>query len=179
MTPPAITFHVRLLSQVLSTMQNPTPSRKRPAPGTTPNMAQANLAQPTQQQFQQLPDNNNPPLDLSNYDFSQPLPADANFSDPSAFDSTNFNFDLNTPQNQALANALAPTPSTELVRRARNQPLAPSNGQQEQWNGFGGAQAQVSPVDDEQDIQARIARAKKAAQGKRKQIPPFVQKLWR
>jgi heat shock transcription factor len=33
--------------------------------------------------------------------------------------------------------------------------------------------------EDEQDLDVKVALAKKDAQGKRKQIPPFVQKLSR
>lgn len=139
--------------------------------------------QPQQQQqpyqYQQLP--NNP--DFANFDFSNPIPADQPYSDPSAaFDSNNFSYGLNNQQQQTYGGNLAPAnanPSTELVRRTRNQQLAPQNGQQqEQWNGFGNMGGQIDD-EDEQDLDMKVALAKKDAQGKRKQIPPFVQKLSR
>jgi heat shock transcription factor len=131
-----------------------------------------------QYQYQQIPNT----TDFPDFDFSAPLPGDPTYSDPSAFDSNNFSYDLNTAQPQTFtgaANNLAPVPSTELVRRSRNQQLAPQNGQQEQWNGFGNAGAPNMDEEDEQDLDVKVALAKKDAQGKRKQIPPFVQKLSR
>ena len=123
-------------------------------------------------QYQQVPDN----TDYTNFNFAAPLQTDQTFSDPSAFGNNNFHYNLNTSQPPTYGSNIAPIPSTELVRRSRDQQLAvPANGQQEQWNGFG------SPVDDEdeQDLDVKVALAKKDAQGKRKQIPPFVQKLSR
>ena len=73
----------------------------------------------------------------------------------------------------------APT-SQELVRRTRNQQLAPQNGQQELWNGYNNNNMTGQHDDeDEAELERRVAAAKKDAQGKRKQIPPFVQKLRR
>ena len=125
-------------------------------------------------QYQQQPENN----DFSNFDFSNPLPTDQNYTDSSAFNPNDFSYNFNTSQPPAYGSNLAPAPSTELVRRTRNQQLAPQNGQQEQWNGMGNMGGQMDE-ENERDLDARVALAKKDAQGKRKQIPPFVQKLSR
>ncbi|KAK3715382.1 Heat shock transcription factor [Vermiconidia calcicola] len=163
-------------------MQNsPAPNRKRPTPGTTPIMQQ-----PAPQQNYQYPQMPND-TDFTNFDFSNAL-SDQTFPDPAnAFDANNFSYGVNTSQPQTYGNNLAPTPSTELVRRSRNQHVAPQNEQQqqqpEQWNsnnnyGMVPAPAVGQPDEEnEQDLDRMVAAAKKDAQGKRKQIPPFVQKL--
>lgn len=133
------------------------------------------MPQPTYQ-YSHMPEN----PDFSNFDFSNPLPADQTYPDPSAFDGNNFNYAVNKSQQPTYGSNVQVQPSTELVRRARNQQLAPQSGpqQQEQWNGYGNVGAQVDD-EDEYDLDQRVALAKKDAQGKRKQIPPFVQKLSR
>lgn len=120
-----------------------------------------------------MPDN----ADFSNFDFSN-LPTDQTYSDPSAFDNNNFSYNLNNAQQHAYGSNLNAPTSQELVRRTRNQQLAPQNGQQEMWNGFNNATGQYED-EDEAELERRVAAAKKDAQGKRKQIPPFVQKLSR
>ncbi len=120
-----------------------------------------------------MPDN----ADFSNFDFSN-LPTDQTYSDPAAFDNNNFSYNLNTAQPPAYSSNLNAPTSQELVRRTRNQQLAPQNGQQELWNGYNNMPGQHDD-EDEAELERRVAAAKKDAQGKRKQIPPFVQKLSR
>jgi heat shock transcription factor len=120
-----------------------------------------------------MPDNPN----FSNFDFAN-LPTDQTYSDPSAFDNNNFSYNLNNAQQPAYGSNLNTPTSQELVRRTRNQQLAPQNGQQEMWNGFNNATGQYED-EDEAELERRVAAAKTDAQGKRKQIPPFVQKLSR
>lgn len=128
--------------------------------------------------------------DFSNFDFTQ-FPVDQPYQDQSLNDPNSFAVGLNGSQaptygSSALAST-APAPSTDLVRRSRNQQIAPqNNGQQEQWNGYGGGggggngmTGQQAEEEDEQELERRVALAKRDAQGKRKQIPPFVQKLSR
>jgi heat shock transcription factor len=98
---------------------------------------------------------------------------------------------LNASQAPSYSGNLAPVaPSTDLVRRARNHQLQPQvTQQQEQWNGSyntnnsgNNNNANMSGQNDdenEQELEKRVALAKRDAQGKRKQIPPFVQKLSR
>ncbi|OAL02577.1 hypothetical protein IQ06DRAFT_345582 [Phaeosphaeriaceae sp. SRC1lsM3a] len=65
--------------------------------------------------------------------------------------------------------------SGQLVRRNQNQQLASRRGQ---WDGFPSpTQQQWETVDDDEELEQKAAIAKKDAQSKRKQIPPFVQKL--
>lgn len=67
--------------------------------------------------------------------------------------------------------------SGQLVRRNQNQQLASRRGQ---WDGFPSpTQQQWETVDDDEELEQKAAIAKKDAQSKRKQIPPFVQKLSR
>lgn len=129
---------------------------------------------PQQYQYQPYTDN----TDVTNFNF----PYEQTFSDASAFDGNNFAYTLNAaqpPQYGAPQHASA-APSTDLVRRSQNQQLVrPANGQQEQqWNGFGTV-GSPAEEEDEQDLDTKVALAKKDAQGKKKQIPPFVQKLSR
>ena len=131
--------------------------------------------------MQQMPGNPyQQPLDnteYSNFDFSN-IPSEQTFSDPSAFDGNSFAYNLNNSQQPTYNSNLAPVQSTELVRRSRNQQLAPQSAPQEQWNGYGNVSGQMDD-EDEQDLDSRVQLAKKDTQGKRKQIPPFVQKLSR
>ncbi|RMY48197.1 hypothetical protein D0865_08227, partial [Hortaea werneckii] len=160
-------------------MQSQAHSRKRPAPGTSPMVQQ----QPTPPQpaysYQQMSEN----PDFSNFDFSQHFNPDQsqNFNDPIFSPNNDFAYLQNTSQPAAYgSNVTAPaSASTDLIRRPRGQQLAVpgSAQQQEQWNGgFGGMNGQ-NEDDDEQDLDRKVQLAKRDAQGKRKQIPPFVQKL--
>ena len=125
----------------------------------------------------QLPENQ----DFSNFDFSNAFNTDQTFANPSFSDPNAFSTNLNTNQPQTYGSNLAPAPSTDLVRRAKNQQLAPQNGQ-EAWNGgnYSTGNMGSNPEEEtEQDLESKVALAKRDAQGKRKQIPPFVQKLSR
>ncbi|KAK3676467.1 Heat shock transcription factor [Recurvomyces mirabilis] len=159
-------------------MQTNQASRKRAAPGTSPMPPLA----PQQQNlnFQQPTGN----ADFGSYDFSQPFNAEQTFGDASIAipqDANNFSYMQDAALQPAYGTAVAPVPvqSTDLVRRARNHPLAPQNGQdQDQWMSMGGNSRGATVSDeDEQDLDMKVALAKRDAQGKRKQIPPFVQKL--
>ena len=85
-----------------------------------------------------------------------------------------------------------PAPSTALARRGMNQALVPTgarttfNNPSEPWNNFTEDASYLQPSSapaDEHDTVERLEelaqRAKRDAQAKRKQIPPFVQKLSR
>lgn len=103
-----------------------------------------------------------------------------------------YNTPLTAPQSQSYtANPSAqapPTPSSQLVRRNTNQQLATRTPQSNQWNfnnnnNNNNQRLSENRVwenmedDEEQDVDTKAAIAKKDAQAKRKQIPPFVQKL--
>ena len=158
-----------------SNLQNTQPSRKLAAPGASPMLQQPPLQNPYPYS---MPDTNS---DFSNFDFAN-LPPEQTY-DSNAFDNNNFSYNLNTAQQPAYGNNPNAPTSQELVRRSRNNQLAPAQAQQtamqqgsagEGWNG-------ISQYDDEDEaeLERRVAAAKKDAQGKRKQIPPFVQKLSR
>jgi heat shock transcription factor len=138
-------------------MQQSTPDRKPPVE------QRANLQQQAPVSFSQIPET----TDYSAFSFSNPYAVDQTFPDAS--------FVENLGQNQPLRfnPNIPPSSSTDLVRRAPNQ-----NGQQEQWNGVLDGTEQ-SQEENEEDLNMKVAMAKRDAQGKRKQIPPFVQKLSR
>jgi heat shock transcription factor, other eukaryote len=130
--------------------------------------------------------------DYSTYDFSQPYAGEQAYADPSLpADPNNFSYLNNTSQAPSAyaATSLAPTPapqaSTDLVRRSRNQQLTPQNVAgvpgQEHWNGaaYGNMNGQQPEEEDEQELEQKVQIARREAQNKRKQIPPFVQKLSR
>lgn len=69
--------------------------------------------------------------------------------------------------------------SGQLVRRNPNQQLAPAP-RRGQWDGYPSPAPQWENIaDDDEELEQKAAVAKKDAQAKRKQIPPFVQKLSR
>ncbi|KAK5115893.1 hypothetical protein LTR62_000349 [Meristemomyces frigidus] len=164
-------------------MQSNQGSRKRPAPGTSPVPTQQYGAQQQNYNYQQAPSN----PDYNNYDFTQPFNAEQPLSDQSTAipqDINDFAYLQNTAQQplygSALAPASVPAQSTDLVRLPRRQPFVPPHEQeQQQWANAGATGNMGATVsdEDEQDLDTKVALAKRDAQGKRKQIPPFVQKL--
>jgi len=81
----------------------------------------------------------------------------------------------------------APVPSTALTRRQNTRALVHPQFDPDSWNHLADDQNSFLPPTngtmDENDsierLEERAARAKREAQVKRKQIPPFVQKLSR
>ncbi|KKY22630.1 putative heat shock transcription factor [Phaeomoniella chlamydospora] len=146
-------------------------SRKRPAPDTSPP-----FQIPTQAQSYAAHGS-----DLSNDQFlqwSENLKTDTQpnvpYSDPSMLASAGYPA---TP-NMASSQQLVRTPSNQLVARGRTQ----HDLQGAQWVqgpniNNGNTQQAPADKDDLPLLQARALEAKKEAQAKRKQIPPFVQKL--
>lgn len=104
---------------------------------------------------------------------------DMNFTDPSLYD--NYGPTMGAGHNRVVSldgyNDGAEM-SGQLVRRNTNQQLAPAP-RRGQWDGFASPQQQWETVDDDEELEQKAALAKKDAQAKRKQIPPFVQKLSR
>jgi heat shock transcription factor len=147
-------------------------SRKRPAPGTSPAAFQ--------QQMQSAANNYNavPIPQLSDEQFLQ---LGYNAQQPSSFiDASTYN---NAANNSGGNGA---QPSNQLTRRPmnqlanRNRPYNDSNGLQ--W--VDSANTNGQPLDsawndDIEALEQKAQTAKKIAQEKRKQIPPFVQKLSR
>jgi heat shock transcription factor len=115
-------------------------------------------------------------------------PENTGFSDPSAYN-------LNTYGANALSQApydqSVPAASTQLARRPVNRQLIPT-GQRpydntaDPWGQFGDdpildpqGDGAMEENDNIELLEEKAAVAKRDAQSKRKQIPPFVQKLSR
>lgn len=149
--------------------------RKRPAPASSPAL-----------QTQQM-HHNFAPSPLSPDPF---LKWNTTASDTAYHDLTNpynmNNFNANNLQ-QAQRQAMPPPSSTQLARRPVNRQLM-STGQHSldnSWGSFGedgllnGNSNPLEEHDNIERLEERAAAAKRDAQAKRKQIPPFVQKLSR
>ncbi len=146
-------------------------SRKRPAPGASP---------PTyQQQMQSSVNSYGAPVpQLSDDQFLQlgygAQPPNS-FGDNSTYNNQAGNFTVNGTQ---PSNQLARRPMNQVASRGR--PYNETNGLQWVDSSNGNAPQTDSAWSADLDALEREAQvAKKEAQGKRKQIPPFVQKLSR
>lgn len=162
-------------------MQQSVGSRKRQAPGTSP-LAQQQSMTPQNSYYQQPVPENTADFNNANFDFSTSF-ADSSFAPPALDESNQFAATFDSAQPQTLT---ASAPSTDLVRRAKNQ-LATAGGgnqisgaHQEGWNGTGyNNMTGNGQEESETELEAKVALAKREASGKRKQIPPFVMKLSR
>jgi heat shock transcription factor len=143
-------------------------SRKRRAPGASPQVP-----------MQTYPQNGGLPTDQYMDWNDSAIPADTNaFSDAALFDYGNNGMGGHNRvvSLEGLEDGTDMN-SGQLVRRNQNQQLASRRGQ---WDGFPSpTQQQWETVDDDEELEQKAAIAKKDAQSKRKQIPPFVQKLSR
>lgn len=150
-------------------------SRKRPAPGASPvvhtQMGPISNYSPTQGTH------------LSNDQFLQwgqnPSPAAVN---PAAFPDLN-SFNAAYPPAQDAAGATTPA-STQLARRPMSQIVSRNRGYDQpptplMEHGGGGVGDAGGWGESLAELQQRALIAKREAQAKRKQIPPFVQKLSR
>ncbi|OJJ43989.1 hypothetical protein ASPZODRAFT_72335 [Penicilliopsis zonata CBS 506.65] len=155
-------------------------SRKRPAPGTSPAVHSLGA----------LPNYNpNPGAQLSNDQFLQwgqnsaPSIANPSFPDTAPFNNLSaISSNQDIPPVSAPASGVPPVPSNQLARRQPTNQLVSRNRLFDQpaanfpdhggGNGESGAWGETL-----EELYARALEAKKEAQAKRKQIPPFVQKL--
>ena len=156
-------------------MSTPNP-RKRPAPGAAPIL-------PVQQQVQASVTAGNGSGDqMVKWNGADNFPS---FMDNSA-QSGGYDIMQSVPQ---YAPGLS-TPSTSLTRRPiMNGALIPANARpafdgSSSWGYNDGSlvpkvEDDVGEQDDVEALEEMAQRAKRDAQGKRKQIPPFVQKLSR
>jgi heat shock transcription factor len=144
-------------------------SRKRPAPGTSPVSYPQQMQNPTASTFA---DGIAP--QLSDDQFLQWGQTGQN--NPSQYNENSYAMNSNTyPQaNPQPSNQLTRRPMTQLTTRGRidedpaswvDGGTAPPTKPDPEWS------------DDIADLEAKAQVAKREAQGKRKQIPPFVQKL--
>lgn len=132
------------------------------------------------------------PSQLSNADFlrwSQGA-ENPNFGgDAGGFNMNNFGGSAGLSQPQY--DSSLPTPSTQLARRPLNRQLVPTaqrstyDNSVDPWGQFGdepmmdqpGSNGAMEDSDSIERLEEKAAVAKREAQSKRKQIPPFVQKL--
>ncbi|TAQ83730.1 hypothetical protein B7494_g7944 [Chlorociboria aeruginascens] len=156
----------------------PTNPRKRPAPGASP------VVQPAQMQPTYTP------TQMSNAEYLR-WGQSENTSYPESvapsYNMDNFGGDaLSQPQYDQSV----PAPSTQLARRPLNRQLVstaqrPPYDTGDSWSGFGddsmidpqNPNAAMGENDNIEMLEERANVAKREAQAKRKQIPPFVQKL--
>jgi heat shock transcription factor len=158
-----------------------TNTKKRSAPGSSPAMQAAQMPQsytaPTHQ--------------VSNQEYARYNQNADNqvFQDPSTYNLNAYGgngiqqgqYDISNPQPNQL-------PSTQLARRPHNRQLVPTvqpyDSTVDRWLGDELMQdpQQGSGMEESDNIEVleeKAALAKRDAQSKRKQIPPFVQKLSR
>jgi heat shock transcription factor len=115
-------------------------------------------------------------------------PDNAAYADPS-FNMNNYN---TNGLSQASFDQSAPASSTQLARRPINRQLVPTgqrtfDGTDASWAQFGddsmldtqNANGALEENDNIELLEERAQMAKRDSQSKRKQIPPFVQKLSR
>jgi heat shock transcription factor len=173
-------------------------SRKRPAPGSSPTIQQS----PTSVHLP--PGSTSPPLtDEQFFKWGQNAAANASsYPDPAAAYNANLYHGItgnmaSMAQATQTANSQRPpstpsSPSNQLARRSTNQSLVSrgprafnNNTNATSWpSDFGdGAVLELQGtsgwVNNDEHLEQRALQAKREAQAKRKQIPPFVQKLSR
>ncbi|TIA44809.1 hypothetical protein D6C77_10784 [Aureobasidium pullulans] len=162
-------------------MQAQARSRKRAADGSAPD---ASYSYPQQMQDGAFGANDplasyrNPLSNDVNNAFPDFPPYDNSVSNVNAAAANFFPPQVSTSQAPTYPPAVAP-PSNQLVRRNTNQQVA-RTPQRNQWSNFANQPDRVwedMEHEEEQDLDQKAAIAKKDAQAKRKQIPPFVQKL--
>ncbi|KAI9699472.1 MAG: stress-responsive transcription factor hsf1 [Candelina mexicana] len=172
-------------------MQTQTNSRKRAAPGASPIIHHTTQQQPTRQ----YPNNPGTPqltddqfLSWGQTSPNHGLPA---YPDPTTSYNPNTYNTLSSgspamPQNSINLPQATPTTSNQLTRRPANQYLVargrlPAGDNNNQWsNAVEGALQQGSGWEnneDDDEMERRALTAKRGAEGKHKNIPPFVQKL--
>lgn len=167
-------------------MAAPNP-RKRAAPGSSPAVQNTQVPQPYPANFPQMSEDNANFL-LRSQQGAKSTP----YQDPSGGYYGSHDGLSQTPYDQSVS---AITPSTQLARRPMSRQQLVSTGQRQAfdvtgtgdpWGQFGDDSAVVENQnpgmevnDDIGMLEEKATVAKREAQAKRKQIPPFVQKLSR
>lgn len=156
----------------------PTNTRKRPAPGVSPTL-----------HSQQMPQQYNNPPALTNEQFLKwgQTGENAGFADPYNMNAFTANSVSASPYQQGVTGT-----STQLTRRPLNRqmvstlPRTTFDNAGNPWGPFGDENIldpQNPNIMEETDnielLEEKAVIAKRDAQSKRKQIPPFVQKLSR
>ena len=159
-------------SSSLSTMASQGLSRKRPAVETSPNTYQNSYS---------------PPSGLGNYGGLDPQVSNDQFLQfgyQPQIENSHISYHGNPVSQQANHSSEIGSASNQLARRPASQVVSRGRGggdsSDPQWTEQGNAQRVDSAwADDLDDLRKRAQIAKREAQSKRKQIPPFVQKLAR
>ena len=147
-------------------------SRKRPAPGTSPVQYQSSYA---------------PPSGLGSYGGLDPQLSNDQFLQfgyqPQTDNSQTPHIDNSIPKQPDYISDVTKA-SNQLARRPANQVVARDRGRAEssdlqRMKQEDGQQLQSALSDDIGELKQKAQVAKREAQSKRKQIPPFVQKLAR
>ena len=147
-------------------------SRKRPAPGTSPSSYQQQMqAAANSYSAAPIPHLSNDQFLELGYNSQQPT----SYSDAPTYNNSANNFNGNGAQ---PSNQLTRRPMNQLANRGRSYNESPGLQWVDSANG-GGQQLDSAWNDDIDALEQRAQTAKKIAQEKRKQIPPFVQKLSR
>ncbi|OJD30083.1 heat shock transcription factor [Diplodia corticola] len=156
-------------------MQRPIPTRKRPAPGASPMVNQQTSAgngmglAPHSQDAQSYSNDQF----MSNWADPAAMNAVPGYTDPPLYDPNviaslqngmSYTNGQRLPADQAA--------NTQLVRRSNNHQLTSRD-----YGGYNPVAQNAWENEDDEDLEAQAMRARKEAQAKRKQIPPFVQKL--
>ncbi|KAF2093957.1 hypothetical protein NA57DRAFT_80962 [Rhizodiscina lignyota] len=163
-------------------MQGQLPNRKRPAPGASPLQQQSTPPMFNSNNFSAYPDTSaNSGDQFMDWNTVEGLNGAGNpYDSGSNFDANYYNNALN---NMANTQNTAAASSNQLVRRNTNQQIAarskPAGGNlwQDLDNTGQVSEWPTTTVENDEELEKRAMAAKKEAQSKRKQIPPFVQKL--
>jgi heat shock transcription factor, other eukaryote len=147
-------------------------SRKRPAPGTSPTPYQTSYP---------------PPPGLGSYAGLDPQVSNDQFLQfgyQPHIDNPQIPYNGNSIPQQSTSGGDVGAATNQLARRPANQVVSRDRGRGDssdaQWTEQGIVQQLESAcADDLDELRKRAQVAKREAQSKRKQIPPFVQKLAR
>jgi heat shock transcription factor, other eukaryote len=146
---------------------------KRTAPGSAPSVPQTVPSYPVQDAPQQISNQTDPQY------FNWDQPGDFKGGDLAGFDANDYAYNGGMVGNGQLMDqgVLAPV-SGELVRRNANQQLARQS--RTAWDPSSVDMPGSGWVyDDDAELSVKAMEAKKDAQAKKRQIPPFVMKLSR
>ncbi|KAH7348079.1 hypothetical protein BKA66DRAFT_516771 [Pyrenochaeta sp. MPI-SDFR-AT-0127] len=141
-------------------------TRKRRAPGASPQA-------PTQTYQQDIPVATDQYMNWNDPTMSADM---SGFNDPSLYDTYGTSMAGGGHNRVVSLEDGTDLNMGQLVRRNPNQQLAPAP-RRNQWDEYPSPTQQWETVDDDEELEQKAAVAKKDAQAKRKQIPPFVQKL--
>ena len=146
-------------------------TRKRPAPGTSP------MQSPQRQDFAAVNHNGSSTTTMAEPYVQWPQQNSVSYSDPT----NNFGTSLYNG-----AHGLPASSSNQLARRPPGQQIVPrtnyNDATSDTWPLIQDSSIQASAdgwVGDDDDLNRKAEIAKRETQAKRKQIPPFVQKLSR